>query len=111
MTGACFTRNIHVPLSSITIVSGEPKKFTQLKDAPRATFYFCADCGTQLYGEHDALPELGVVRVGSLDRQAEFTDVWMQVNCENESTWLKDALQQEEGRFPRFPPMLANIGT
>jgi hypothetical protein len=53
---------------------------------------------------HDALPGLAVVRVGSLDRQAEFTDVARQVNCENESTWLKDALQQEEGRFPGFPP-------
>ncbi|OCK73642.1 hypothetical protein K432DRAFT_340021 [Lepidopterella palustris CBS 459.81] len=105
MTGACFTRNIHVPLPSITIISGEPKKFTQLKDAPRATFYFCAECGTQLYAVHDASPGYGVVRVGSLDRQAEFTNVGMQLNCENESAWLRDALQQEEGRFPGFPPM------
>lgn len=105
MTGACFSRSIFVPLPSITIISGEPKKFTQLKDAPRGTFYFCAECSTQLYAVHDALPGNGIVRVGNLDRQAEFTEVEMQVNCENESAWLKDALQQEEGKFPGFPPM------
>jgi hypothetical protein len=105
MTGACFSRTILVPFPSITIVSGEPKKFTQPKDAPRGTFYFCVECGTQLYAVHDALPGLGAIRVGSLDREAEFTDVGMQVNCEHESTWLKDALQREEGKFPGLPSM------
>jgi hypothetical protein len=43
------------------------------------------------------------VRVSSLDRQAEFTEVEMQINCENESTWLQHALQQEERKLPGFP--------
>lgn len=105
MTGSCFSRIIRVPLSSITVVRGKPKEFVQLKDAPRGTFYFCGQCGIQLYAVHDLLQDTVAVRVGSLDRQAELTDVDMQVNCENESKWLVDALRQEEGRYSGFPPM------
>jgi hypothetical protein len=103
MSGACFTRNIHVPLSCITIISGSPKTFTQKKDTPCGTFYFCAECGTHVYATNDVRPEFGIVRVGTLDRQAEFKEVVMQINCENESAWLKGVLQQEEGRFSVFP--------
>jgi hypothetical protein len=105
MTGGCFTRSIIASLGNLTITSGEPKKFVQLKDAPRGTFYFCENCGSQLWGTNDILPGGVVLRVGSLDREAEFTDLAMQINCENESALLKVAVQKQEGRYPGFPPM------
>jgi hypothetical protein len=90
---------------NLTIKSGKPKAFVQLQDAPRGTFYFCENCGTQLWATSDFLPGGIIPRVGTLDRQAEFTDLAMQVNCENESPVLKVAAQKQEGRFPGFPPM------
>lgn len=44
--------------------------------------------------------------MGTLDRQAEFTEVGMHFNCENESKWLKGALEQEARRFETFPTVL-----
>jgi hypothetical protein len=108
MTGGCFTRSIFASLANLTITSGEPKKFVQLKDAPRGTFFFCENCGSQLYAIHDIAPERVIVRVGVLDREAEFTDLAMQVNCENESPLLRVATQKVEGRYPGFPPNIVH---
>jgi hypothetical protein len=105
MTGGCFTRSLMASLDNLTITSGKPKTFVQIKDAPRGTFYFCENCGTQLWATSDFLPGGIIPRVGTLDRQAEFTDLAMQVNCENESPVLKVAAQKQEGRYPGFPPM------
>jgi hypothetical protein len=106
MTGGCFTRSIFASLENLTVASGEPKHFVQLKDSPRGTFFFCGNCGSHLYATHEIAPGRAIVRVGSLDREAEFTDLAIQVNCENESPVLKVAVQKEEGRYPGFPPMV-----
>lgn len=102
MSGSCFSRSVLVPLPTIIFTSGEPKKFTR-KRGNGGGWWFCSECGGQIYGEHESIQGLAAVRVGTLDRQNEFTEVGMHLNCENESVWLKKALEQQEGRFQTFP--------
>lgn len=108
MSGGCFTRSIFIPLSTLTFKTGTPKKFTQPESGSGngSAFHFCSDCGVHIYGENEVLPGTAAVRVGTLDRQAEFQDVALQVQCANESTWLKAALEKKEGKFAEFP----NVG-
>lgn len=110
-TSSCFSRSLFASLKNLTVTSGSPKQFVQLKNSPRGTFYFCENCGSHLYATHEAAPERAIIRVGCLDRQAEFTDLAMQVNCENESPLLRIVVDKEEGRYDGFPPMVPEVVT
>ena len=92
-------------LDNLKIKSGEAKKYVQPKESKRGTFHFCENCGSQLWATNDIFPGGVILRVGSLDREAEFTDLAMQINCEHENALLKVAVQKQEGRYPGFPPI------
>ncbi|OCK97130.1 uncharacterized protein K441DRAFT_656512 [Cenococcum geophilum 1.58] len=108
-TGACFTRNIVVPRSSITFPSETPKVYYhQLSKpigdgVPGLKWHFCSTCGVQLFSESAVLPGQAVVRVGVLDRQDEFREVRMQLFCKRANEWVKDAFESEQGKFDEFP--------
>jgi hypothetical protein len=50
----------------VTSISGNSAQYTRLSDAGRSvTFRFCATCGSTVYWEAEALPDLIAVAVGS----------------------------------------------
>jgi hypothetical protein len=68
VSGAQGTVNAILPSSAFKITKGAPKRYTAVADSGRTLHrYFCADCGSALYSQREANPEMVVVRAGSFD--------------------------------------------
>jgi hypothetical protein len=67
-SGAQGTVNAIVPSSAFKVTKGTPKRYTAVADSGRTLHrYFCGDCGSGVYSQREASPELVVVRAGSFD--------------------------------------------
>ncbi|OCK76059.1 hypothetical protein K432DRAFT_396746 [Lepidopterella palustris CBS 459.81] len=99
VTGACFTRSIVVPQSSISFPAAVPQLYVH---SPSLKWHFCSACGGQLFSENAVLAGKAIVRVGTLDRQEEFEEVQLQLFCKRTNGWVKGALEAENGRFDEF---------
>jgi hypothetical protein len=67
-SGSSFGLSMIVPRPALVIVAGEPRTFTlSLADGRRKSGRFCGDCGTRLWGEPVKIPEVAVLRPGTLD--------------------------------------------
>lgn len=67
-SGAHGTVGAIVPTAAFRITKGAPKHYADTADSGRTLKrYFCGSCGSPLYSERPAVPEMLVVRGGSLD--------------------------------------------
>lgn len=67
-SGSAFGISMPVPAKAFAIAQGEPASWR--RKSPRGvnvTAWFCATCGTKLYGEREGRPESVNVRAGTLD--------------------------------------------
>ena len=57
-----------VPQAAFRITQGKPKRYSAVADSGRTLHrHFCPDCGSPLYSVREQMPEMIVVRAGSLD--------------------------------------------
>jgi hypothetical protein len=77
-TGASI--NAVVPTASFKITQGAPRRYDDKADSGRTLYrHFCGDCGSPLYGQRAATPEMSVVRAGTLDHPVDMkiaTHIW-----------------------------------
>ena len=67
-SGAQGTVNALLPSAAFRLTQGTPKRFTAVADSGRTLHrYFCGDCGSGIYSQREANPEMVVVRAGTLD--------------------------------------------
>ena len=67
-TGSSFATNIFVAEDDIVITQGEPKSFSHAADSGNTmTKEFCANCGSQLFGQGTGRPGVKGIKVGSID--------------------------------------------
>ena len=67
-SGAQGTVNAILPSSVFKLTSGRPKRYTAVADSGRTLHrYFCGDCGSAIYSQREASPEMVVVRAGTMD--------------------------------------------
>ena len=67
-SGAAGTVGAVVPAEAFKITQGKPKRYSAVADSGRTLHrHFCPDCGSQLYSQREQVPELIVVRAGTLD--------------------------------------------
>ena len=67
-SGAQGTVNAIVPSTAFKLTKGTPKRYTAVADSGRTLHrYFCGDCGSGVFSQREANPELVVVRAGSFD--------------------------------------------
>ncbi|WP_422060355.1 GFA family protein [Sphingopyxis sp.] len=69
------------------------------------SWYFCASCGTQLFGASSARPQMRAVRLGSLDQAHELQPtaaIWVQ----EAPGWVRidPAMEQHPAQPPAPPP-------
>ena len=80
VSGAQGTVNAILPSSALKITNGKPKRYTAVADSGRTLHrYFCAECGTPIYSQREANPEMVVVRAGSFDNPPDMkitANIW-----------------------------------
>ena len=67
-SGTVVSHNTAVPTSAVTFTSGQPKVFADVAKSGNTLYrYFCGDCGSPIYSQRAKVPEMMVLKVGSLD--------------------------------------------
>jgi hypothetical protein len=67
-TGSAYAPVIGIPKAAFKVTHGTPKCFEVTADSGSPTRrFFCADCGSPLFGEPGVTPDVVTIRVGSLD--------------------------------------------
>jgi hypothetical protein len=71
-SGAGGSVNAPVPSSAFALTHGTPKRFTVTADSGRTLHrYFCGNCGSPIYSQRAATPEMVTVRAGTFDNPDE----------------------------------------
>ncbi len=71
ISGAGSSHNAAIPTSSLTITAGTPKVYADTADSGnRLNRFFCADCGSSLFSRREKVPEMTILKVGTLDDAA-----------------------------------------
>lgn len=66
-SGSVFSTNIIVDAARFQ-VSGTPKSYSTKADSGHAvTFWFCPDCGSPLWRDGEMVPDVRIVRAGTLE--------------------------------------------
>ena len=102
-SGSAFTVVIAIPKGALTFEGGEPASFADTGDSGLAVKRrFCAACGSPIYSEAAATPELDWLKAGSLDDTS-----WVQpqanIWCESAQPWVP--MDAATPRVPRNPPL------
>ena len=72
ISGAGSSHNAVVPTSAVTFTSGKPKCFRDTgQSGSILNRYFCGDCGSSLYSQREKMPEMTILKVGTLDKPGE----------------------------------------
>ena len=67
-SGAAGSINAVVPSAAFAIKKGDPKHFAKRSDSGRTLQrFFCGTCGSPVYSRRVEVPEMVVVRAGTLD--------------------------------------------
>ncbi|KAF3073502.1 glutathione-dependent formaldehyde-activating enzyme domain-containing protein [Trichoderma breve] len=83
-TGSTYTANAVVPEASFQVTKGEPKFYDTIGDSGKKNrHFFCANCGSSLYGVLDVMPGEIVIKSGGLDNgAADLKNVGLEFYCE-----------------------------
>ena len=78
---------IAMPISSFCYTSGEPKSFAREDLETPVKRQFCSDCGTALVSLPPSMPDVAIIKVGTMDDPAEFGTPDMAFYCEDQQTF------------------------
>jgi hypothetical protein len=72
-TGSAYASVLAVAAASFKITRGSPRYFDLTADSGNTTRrYFCANCGSPLFGRPGISPDMVTIRAGSLDDPSVF---------------------------------------
>jgi hypothetical protein len=99
-TGSAFAAVVGVPKAALT-VQGELATYTETGDTGKSTYRrFCPQCGSSVMDEADALPDIVMVGVGTLN-DASWVKPGMQIYCDSAQPWVH--LGGNIQSFPKMP--------
>jgi hypothetical protein len=71
-SGAGASHNAVVPLSAVSFASGAPKLYEDIAQSGNILKrFFCGDCGSPIYSQREKVPDMIVLKVGTLDDSAD----------------------------------------
>ena len=77
-TGASY--NAIVPTSAVTFTAGKTKVYKDTAESGNTLYrHFCGDCGSPMYSQREKMPEMMVLKVGTLDDSSGLkltTNIW-----------------------------------
>lgn len=93
-TGGAFSVNVALPRGSLN-VQGEMACYVDTGDSGKTlNRYFCSNCGSPIASEPDAIPDLSVLKAGTLD-DTSWLKPTMQIYCDSAQAWLDIASELE----------------
>ena len=88
ISGAGSSHNAAIPTSAMTITTGKPKLYADTADSGnRLSRFFCADCGSSLYSRRENMPQMTILKVGTLDDASGLT-LAMNIWTDSALPWL-----------------------
>jgi hypothetical protein len=99
-SGAGGSVNAAVKSADFKLVKGKPKRFDSAAASGRTlNRYFCADCGSPVYSQRPTMPEMMMVRAGTLDDSSGLK-VTMSIWTKSAPTWghVEPSSKQVEGQ-------------
>jgi hypothetical protein len=99
-TGSAFATVVGVPKAALA-VQGELATYSKTGDTGKSTYRrFCPQCGSSVLDEADALPDIVMVGVGTLD-DASWVKPGMQIYSDSAQPWVH--LGGNIQSFPKMP--------
>ena len=72
ISGAGSSHNAVVATSAIKFTSGRPRCFRDTAQSGNIlNRFFCGDCGSSLYSQREKVPEMTILKVGTLDEPGD----------------------------------------
>jgi hypothetical protein len=79
-SGTAGSVNAVIPSTAFKLTQGTPRCYALTADSGRKLHrYFCGDCGSPIYSQRPAAPEMVVVRAGTLDAAGDMkitANIW-----------------------------------
>ncbi len=98
--GAAFAPVVALPQAALQ-VQGILKTFNDRGDSGKTLYRrFCAECGSSIMDEAEAMPGLVMILTGTLD-DASWVKPQMEIFCDSAQPWVK--LEGDQQRFPKMP--------
>ncbi len=104
-SGSGISHNTPIPSSAFKLTSGQPKVFADTANSGNKLYRaFCGDCGSPIYSQREKMPEMMVVKVGTLDN-SNAMKLAMNIWTNSARPWLHLASDVE--RHPENRPIKA----
>ncbi len=104
ISGAGASYNAVLPSSALTITSGTPRVYRDTAQSGNILFRkFCENCGSSLFSQREKMPEMTVLKVGTLD-DASGLKLAMNIWTDSALPWMH--LDPAVERHPQNRPML-----
>ena len=101
-SGTQMSTNLLVPKASVKVTKGKPAQYTRTGDSGKnVTRFFCSGCGSTLWSEGEVVPDLRIVKAGSLD-DSSWVKPGISIYMDSAPKW--SALPQGIPSFPKMPP-------
>ena len=98
-SGSAFHVGIGVPKDAVKLLQGTPKSFRKVADSGNGiTREFCSTCGTPLFTFPDVLPDIVMIKAGSVDEPDKFEpniEIW----TDSKVAWAQ--IRPEIQSYPR----------
>jgi hypothetical protein len=99
-SGGAFAVIVALPAPALT-VTGEVTTYNSQGDSGQGVHYrFCPSCGSPIASNVDVLPDMMMVRSGTLD-DPSWVKPAMEIYCDSKQSWV--ALSGELKSFPGMP--------
>ena len=104
ISGAGSSHNAILPTSAVTFTSGKTKVYQDTADSGNVLYrHFCADCGSSIMSQRQKMPEMTVLKVGTLDDASGLTLV-MNIWTDSALPWMH--LDPAVERHPKNRPLV-----
>ena len=108
-SGSAFSVNVAIPKGSLQLTSGKASVYQDNGSSGMPVFrHFCSSCGSPLFSDVVATPQLDWLKAGTLDDTSwvkPVANVW----CSSAQGWV--AYAEGVARFDQNPPPLESSAT
>lgn len=102
-SGAQASTNLLVPRPAFKVTKGQSTSYDTAADSGNTvTRHFCGKCGSNLWSVPKGIPDLLVIKAGSLD-DPSWLKPGMSIYCDSAQPWA--VIPEGIPKFPKMPPM------
>lgn len=101
-SGSAYSVNVAIPKGSLAFPAGKPAVYHDTGSSGLPVHrYFCSACGSPIYSDVVATPQLDWLKAGTLD-DTSWVEPTLGIWCESAQNWV--SLPEGVSRFPQNPP-------